>query len=254
VIPEDPDAVKIFAFIARRRDISAGEYHALWRHPHGTLASDIDTFLQYIQAHRLDGVDLPGLGSPHDGAAEMWFRRLDDALGLGANEYYANVVIPDEVRFMDLGPRCFRLITRQQVTKPVTEDPLRRGIKILHCVHRRAGLSVAEFRESVKPERELELSDALGSTGHVLSWSVDETYGDVFVPFDGKAHQWLNPDPYDLVREMWWPNLHELRAALRNAPMAWRELLGADFIDPDLSHGFVADENVVVKAAPGLKP
>jgi hypothetical protein len=238
--------VKIFAFLPRKAGIGAGAFHTLWRHPHGTLARDIDTFTRYLQAHRVDGVGLPGAASPHDGAAEMWFATLDDGLGLGGNRYYTEVVIPDESNFIDLGPFAFRVLTREEPLADRGFDPTRRGVKLVHGIRRPVRASRAEFHDAFPDDAEIQLGIDLGVTRHVICRALPETYGDDYVPFDGTQHHWLTPEPFDAIRELWWEDLHAFRDALRARPDAWGRLRASPLVDPTRSSAFVADEHIVV--------
>jgi hypothetical protein len=241
--------VKIFCYLQRGDNVSEGRFHALWRHPHGTLAKDVHTFRRYVQAHRISGIDAPGLRAPHDGVAELWFSTVEDGASLGENEYYRNIVIPDEQRFMSLSKDCFRVLTRAYHLRG-DSDLSGRSVKLIHSMRKRADIPIEDFREALLGEDELQLGESLGARSHCISLAMVETYGEVFVPFDGQAHQWRTPDPYDAVRELWWSDLHELQSSISDHPAQWRAILSAGGADVTRSHGFIVDELVIVTGIP----
>jgi hypothetical protein len=242
----DGGPVKVFAFLPRRSDLTSEEFHAHWRHPHGTLAKRIDTFTAYHQAHRVKVEGVSGLGSPHEGAAEMWFASLENAGALAENEIYADEVVPDEENFIDLGPDAFRVLTRE---RPIAErgfDRERRGVKLLQCLRRRGDLDPAEFKARLAAAGgEEELGVALGASRQVLCLALEETYGEEFVPYDGHMHRWQTVDPYDAIRELWWPDREAVRAAAASA--AWGALFSSELVDGGASAAFLAEEHIVLE-------
>jgi uncharacterized protein (TIGR02118 family) len=238
--------VKIFAFLPRKASISEEEFHAHWRHPHGTLAKDIDTFRHYIQAHKITAPQVPGLGSPHDGVAELWFDSLEGAETLAENAHYADVVVPDEQNFIELGPEAFRVLTKEDLVAEAGFDPDRRGVKLIHCIRRTPNMEPDRFQDDLSADGEAELCALLGATRHVICRAMPETYGDEFVPFDGKQHHWLTAAPFDAIRELWWADLSALTAAIQAQPQTWVRLLGSQPVDTARSSAFVAEEHVVI--------
>jgi len=108
--------VKLFAFLKRREGLSHEEFVAHWRDHHGPLIAGHPSLsshiLRYEQhpRHRPD----PLSGSDDlDGVAVQWFNSIDDFLGFIQDPAYAELVHPDENRFLDMN----------QVRFVITEEP-----------------------------------------------------------------------------------------------------------------------------------
>jgi hypothetical protein len=239
------EEMKVYCFIPRRPDFSEAEFHDYWRDVHGVLAKPIDTFTAYHQAHRIEVADVPGLATRHDGVAELWFADLEDAAGLAENRIYVETVIPDEQNFMDLGPNAFRVLTQEWLLAEDGFDPDRRGVKLLHSVRRAPGLGREEFAERFAAAEKARVGGVAGVNRQALSLARPETYGEEFVPFDGVMHRWLTPEPFDAVRELWWPDREAARAALGDAA-AREALLGDELIDRERSEAMLTEEYVVL--------
>jgi uncharacterized protein (TIGR02118 family) len=108
--------VKLFAMLRRRTDMSAEEFIAHWRDVHGpliasepTLARHLVRYEQHVR-HRPDS--LSGTDGV-DGVAVQWFRSIDDFVGFISEPAYAELVAPDEQRFLDM----------DRVEFVITEEP-----------------------------------------------------------------------------------------------------------------------------------
>ena len=85
----DASLIKVFCFIPRRHDFTELEFHAYWRHPHGTMAKRITSVRRYVQAHRTE-LETGAPQAPHDGAAELWFDDVDTANRLNEDPDYTD--------------------------------------------------------------------------------------------------------------------------------------------------------------------
>jgi len=97
--------VKLFAVLRRRQDMSTEEFVAHWRDVHGpliagepTLARHIVRYEQHVR-HRPEA--LSGTEDV-DGVAVQWFESMDDFVGFVSEPKYAELIAPDERRFLDL--------------------------------------------------------------------------------------------------------------------------------------------------------
>lgn|GEM_PF-415056 len=220
-------------------------FHDYWEGTHGDVARQVAGYRRYVQSHRLrlDGLD--GLSSPHDGSAELWFADEAAAAAVGEDPYYREVVVPDEARFIGFGRLTFRLIVDEEVIFEAEgwgRSPA--AVKLVQGLRRPADLSLECFQAGFGDAAERRLTDALGATRHVLNRSRPESYGE-YVPYDGSYFAWLSDDPFDLVREVWWPDAERLAAAIAAAPGAWRQLLDGGASDAGRSTAFAARELVV---------
>ena len=97
--------VKLFAVLRRRTDMTTEEFVAHWRDVHGpliagepTLARHIVRYEQHVR-HRPEA--LSGTEDV-DGVAVQWFHSMDDFVGFVSEPKYAELIAPDERRFLDL--------------------------------------------------------------------------------------------------------------------------------------------------------
>lgn len=97
--------VKLFAVLRRRPGMTVEEFRSHWRDRHGPLiagtpelARHLVRYEQHVR-HRPDA--LSGTDGV-DGVAEQWFRSIDDFVGFISEPAYAELVAPDERRFLDV--------------------------------------------------------------------------------------------------------------------------------------------------------
>lgn len=100
-----PIMVKLFAMLRRRSGMTSEEFVEHWRDHHGpliagepTLARHIVRYEQHVR-HRPDA--LSGTDGV-DGVAVQWFRSIDDFVGFISEPAYAELIAPDEQRFLDM--------------------------------------------------------------------------------------------------------------------------------------------------------
>lgn len=96
--------VKLFAFLARRTDLSHEEFLDHWWNRHGPLIAGEATLarhiLRYEQHARLQPGPLSG-SEVCDGVTEQWFESIDGFLAFISEPAYAELIAPDEERFLD---------------------------------------------------------------------------------------------------------------------------------------------------------
>lgn len=109
--------VKLFAVLRRRPGMSVEEFRTHWREHHGPLiagtpelARHIVRYEQHVR-HRPDG--LSGTEDV-DGVAEQWFHSIDDFVGFISEPAYAELIAPDERRFLDM----------DRIEFVITEEPV----------------------------------------------------------------------------------------------------------------------------------
>lgn len=96
--------VKLFAFIRRRPDLSAEEFHAHWRDRHGPLIADTPELARHVVRYEQHPRHHPGRRSGSDGidgVAVQWFESMDHFRSFLTDPAYAELVAVDERRFID---------------------------------------------------------------------------------------------------------------------------------------------------------
>ena len=94
--------IKVFAFIAKRRDISEQQFHAHWREPHGRLTQAVGQIQRYIQNHAIGGAgELSGLAAMrYQGIATIWVEEPATLDEIFANPAFLPVK-QDEANFLE---------------------------------------------------------------------------------------------------------------------------------------------------------
>lgn len=97
--------VKLFALLRRRPGLTHEEFVAHWRDRHGPLIRDTPDLARHLvryeqhPRHRPDALSgTEGI----DGVAVQWFASIDDFVGFISEPAYAELVAPDERRFLDM--------------------------------------------------------------------------------------------------------------------------------------------------------
>jgi len=97
--------VKLFAVLSRREGMGRAEFLEHWHHHHGPLIADTPELARhlrrYVQHPRASDGPLSG-SVDCDGVAEQWFDSLDDFAAFLAEPAYAELIAPDERRFLDM--------------------------------------------------------------------------------------------------------------------------------------------------------
>ena len=108
--------VKMFAVLRRNPAMTTEEFVTHWRDRHGPLLRDEPTLARHIvryeQHVRLHKGSLSG-NKDIDGVAVQWFESMDDFVGLMSEPAYAELIAPDEQRFLDM----------DQLEFVITEEP-----------------------------------------------------------------------------------------------------------------------------------
>ncbi len=94
---------KLLCLLTRQPKLSAEAFHAHWRSPHGELFRDTETLARHIAAyeqHPRSAHDY-GRAGGGDGLAEQWYRDLDAFAAFVREPAQAELIRPDEDRFID---------------------------------------------------------------------------------------------------------------------------------------------------------
>lgn len=91
--------VKLIYCIARKPELSVGEFQRYWREVHAPIAAAIPGVRRYVQCHVLPDL-YERQSPPYDGAAELWFDDLD-ALRAAMRTPQLARAMEDEQQFID---------------------------------------------------------------------------------------------------------------------------------------------------------
>ncbi len=108
--------VKMFALLRRRSGMTTEEFVTHWRTQHGPLIAGEPSLARHIlryEQHVRHRPDLLSGTEDCDGVAVQWFRSIDDFVAFMSEPKYAELVAPDERRFLDM----------ERVEFIVTEEP-----------------------------------------------------------------------------------------------------------------------------------
>jgi uncharacterized protein (TIGR02118 family) len=108
--------VKLFAVLRRNPSMSHEEFVDHWRNHHGPLIAGTPELARHIvryEQHPRHRPDALSGTEGVDGVAEQWFASIDDFVGFISEPAYAELVAPDEQRFLDMS----------KVEFVITEEP-----------------------------------------------------------------------------------------------------------------------------------
>lgn len=108
--------VKLVAVLRRREGMSTAEFVDHWRNHHGPLIADEPSLARHLVRyeqhvrHRPDAI----CGTEDvDGIAVQWFESVDAFVAFLSEPAYAELIAPDEQRFLDMS----------KVEYVITEEP-----------------------------------------------------------------------------------------------------------------------------------
>lgn len=144
------DAVKFMEFPVRLPALSRRDFHLYWQRHHSPHVMNVTPFAQYIRkymsAHVWPGAT-PGLpahyGVPdaYEGASELWLNSLADVGDWLGHPLYAELIQPDEVRFLLQDGSGAFIIAREERIHVPDEDLAESNLtKLYLLVKRRPGL------------------------------------------------------------------------------------------------------------------
>jgi hypothetical protein len=205
--------VKFLEFPVRISAMSRRAFHLYWqRHhsPHVMNATPFSQFMRkYMTAHvctdRVEG--LPGhlLPAPlFEGAAEVWINGVDEAGNWLGHPLYAELIQPDEPRFIYNGGGVEVLMVKEQRLYDPDRDLAENNLTKLYMLGgRHARLERDPFHRAVAElGRKIVAQPALRGLLRrlVVSHRLCDPYPD-----------WLPPTRIDAVLELWFEGLDDLR-------------------------------------------
>lgn len=228
-----PD-VKVFAFIAKRADLSDEQFHAHWREPHGRLAKKVPQIRRYHQNHGIGAVPtVPGLApTPYLGIATIWVADLVKLGAIYGDPGYVEIH-EDELNLLDRNQLIW-LVTREWVIAPGprADDLDFTPTKAQLLLKRRADVPVADFEAAI---------GRIASGGRRKTAAIAATYALAFAD----AYPSVDRPPFDAVIELSYQDSARFEKAWRRSGSALLERL-AKVADLDASRGFLAREERVI--------
>jgi uncharacterized protein (TIGR02118 family) len=97
--------VKLIALLRRNPDMSHEEFVEHWRERHGPLIAGTPQLARHIRRYEQHPRHQAGGLSGNeglDGVAVQWFDRIEDFAAFVSEPAYAELVAPDEQRFLDM--------------------------------------------------------------------------------------------------------------------------------------------------------
>lgn len=147
--------VKFIEFPVRVPQMSRRAFHLYWQRHHSPHVMNCTGFSQfmrkYVTTHAYpEPVDiLPAHYVPVDafeGAAEVWLASLDEAIAWLSHPLYAELIQPDEPRFIDPSGAVEILIAREERVLRADSDLAESGLVKVHALYRRTeALAPTEF-------------------------------------------------------------------------------------------------------------
>lgn len=207
--------IKVFGFIARRKDLTPSQFHDHYRHPHGTLARDMPTLLNYTQSHQIETPLLDDSQRRFEAIMEVRLAGTNDWFGFRTNPYLVEYIVPDEVNFLDI-ERCGAVATSEEVLPPPTAGTLTRADTL--WAPERAVLPIklvqivpVERQDSWTSGNDAELGHRIGALRHVRARAVPDIQA-AGTEFGG-------------LRELWWPTVAAFRTGVERDGQAWQQLV-----------------------------
>lgn len=207
--------LKVFGFIARRPDLTAEQFHAYYRHPHGTLARGMPTLLSYTQAHQIDCDLLDATQRRLEAIMEVRLAEPTDWFGFRTNPYLVEHLLDDEPNFIDL-PRCAGLATHEEVLPGPSKDRLSKADALWSPDTAALPIKLVQIvpaeRDGVwRGADDAALGHAVGALHHVRAAAIPGIQAPG-TPFCG-------------VRELWWPTVAAFQTGVTRGAGAWRSLV-----------------------------
>ncbi|MFM7069847.1 MAG: EthD domain-containing protein [Actinomycetes bacterium] len=109
--------VKLFAMLRRHPSMTVEEFRSHWVNVHGPLIANTPELARHIvryEQHVRHRPDALSGTEDVDGVAEQWFGSIDGFIGFISEPAYAELIAPDERRFLDMS----------RVEFVITEEPV----------------------------------------------------------------------------------------------------------------------------------
>jgi hypothetical protein len=222
--------ITIFAMIKKRPEMTDEQFHAHWRHPHGTLTCSVPQIRAYVQNHgigstpALHGLEFTG----HLGVPVIKVDLLSDLAAMFSSPGF-NAVRDDAISLYDQNDFVW-LVTREVCQKtPPALLGVTAPVNALMFLSRSVRCETSEFQERVEKLAIAICDSAPNQCGFCVSLADVQYYSGTEGP------------PFDAVVEIL---LEDLAAFERHwmSPVGQRLIATAlsDFLEPSKTRGFLA--------------
>lgn len=206
--------VKFLEFPVRIPEMSHRAFHLYWQRHHSPHVMNATGFSQFMRKYSTAHVfpersaGLPPhytQDTPFEGAAEVWLSGLEEVGKWLSHPIYAELIQPDEPRFIRQDGSVEVVITREEKVLPIDRDKAETGlVKVLAMYARRDGMGRSEFHERVSAlARAMVEIDALRT--RISALTVSHRIADPYV-------DWLPSTTIDAVAEFWFGCRTDMRA------------------------------------------
>lgn len=211
--------IKFIEFPVRKPQMSRRAFRLYWQRHHSPHVMNVTMFSQFMRKYVTGHVyeyGAPMLPSclqdvPHfEGVGEVWLNSLEDAKAWLGQPIYAELIAPDEEKFLDRTGAGEAVIVREERVLDTDRDLAESGMTKLWIMAQGApGLSHDEFHESVSRYGRSLAAEAISRSllrRLVVSHRLRDPYPD-----------WMPPSPIDAVLEFWVDDRNALDQFLRGA-------------------------------------
>ena len=194
--------IKLVCFLRRRPGMDLAAFHRHWLESHGPLIAGTPELARHIvryeQNHRLDAEDALQRGD-FDGATVQWLESMDAFRAFVAEPAYAELVAPDEKRFLDRADLVVLFTEAEEVIVDGGAAREKAAVKLLCLLRRRAGLGADAFHAHWRGPHAALFRDTPALARHILAYHQSHQTADdrerAAAPgarpsWDGLAEQW----------------------------------------------------------------
>jgi uncharacterized protein (TIGR02118 family) len=234
--------IKVIELLVRKPGMSRAEFSDYWRRVHGPLVMSIPEIrrhnVKYVQSHTLGEWHpfLAGEEPLFDGAAEIWVDSMDAASALFAEPKFAELVVPDEVQFLDRSKTEILVLTEHLVYQRPSA-PVHGGVKLFEVPVRRKGMSRADCHRYWRDVHGPMVRHTPSMVANMRRYSQSHTVLDD-IPAVG-------PMRYDGLAELWFDTAADLAACFGEQYLATVHPDEPNFVDLDGSTAFMASEHLI---------
>lgn len=216
--------VKFLEFPVRIPAMSHRAFHLYWQRHHSPHVMNTTGFSQFMRKYSTAHVypeTSPGLPAhykqetPFEGAAEVWVSSLEEVSSWLSHPLYAELIQPDEPRFISQDGAVEVAIVREQALLRREPDQHETGlVKVFALCQRREGLERREFHQRLGDAAERLVSvDALRQ--RLVALTVSHRIADPYP-------EGMPPPSIDAAAELWFASRAEMRAFFADpAFVAW---------------------------------
>jgi len=206
--------VKFLEFPVRIPEMSHRAFHLYWQRHHSPHVMNATGFSQFMRKYSTAHVyPEPSQGlpphymqdTPFEGAAEVWLSGLEEVERWLSHPLYAELIQPDEPRFIRQDGAVEVVITREEKVLPLKPDGAETGlVKVLAIQTRSEGMGRIEFHEQLSALARHMVK--FGSLRHrIAAFTVSHRIADPYL-------DWMPPTNIDAVAEFWFSSRDEMAA------------------------------------------